>query len=75
MSAHVCHARGCEKVVPPKMFMCLRHWRMVPKPLQDAIWAEYVPGQERRMDPTPAYLDATTAARNAVASAESGGVR
>lgn len=63
---HTCHARGCEVRVPPRMFMCRRHWYMVPKPMRDAVWATYVPGQERRMDPTRAYLDATRAAINFV---------
>ena len=29
---------------------------MLPKAMRDAIWAEYVPGQEVRRDPTPEYL-------------------
>lgn len=57
MSAHTCHARDCATNVPPRMFMCARHWRMIPKAMQDELWAAYVPGQERRMDPTAAYLD------------------
>lgn len=38
------------------MFACLPHWRMVPKPLQAALWSVYRPGQEIRKDPTPQYL-------------------
>ena len=71
MSAHRCHALGCEKNVPPKMLMCLRHWRMVPVLLQRAVWREYVPGQEVRKDPTDAYLYVQAAAVNAVADKES----
>ena len=67
---HICHAKGCRIVVPPSKFMCLRHWRMVPKKLQDAIWAAYVPGQENRKDPTPEYLEAASAAIAAVAAKE-----
>lgn len=67
MSAHTCHARGCETPVPPRMFMCRTHWRIVPKAMQDAIWAAYVPGQERRKDPTSEYLDAARAAIDFVA--------
>lgn len=70
MTPHTCHARGCTVTVPPRMFMCLRHWRMVPKAMQSAIWATYRPGQERTKDPSPEYLDATTAAVNAVADKE-----
>ncbi len=70
MSVHTCHALGCEKAVPPKMLMCLRHWRMVPVPLQRAVWREYVPGQEIRKDPTSAYLAVQAEAVNAVAAKE-----
>lgn len=52
------------------MHMCKRHWFMVPKVLRDALWAAYVPGQERRKDPTLAYLDAAMACVNAVAESE-----
>jgi hypothetical protein len=43
---HTCHAHGCEVRVPPKMFMCKRHWFSLRKPMRDAIWREYRPGQE-----------------------------
>lgn len=68
--AHTCHARGCSKVVPPSMLMCLRHWRMVPKSLQRRVWDTYVVGQEVRKDPTPEYLSAAQAAINHVELAE-----
>ena len=42
--------------------MCRRHWYMLPKSMRDAVWAVYVPGQEKRKDPTSAYLQAATAA-------------
>lgn len=57
-SEHACHAQGCPKKVPPSIFMCKRHWFMLPKAMRDAIWDKYVPGQEDRMDPSPFYLDA-----------------
>lgn len=68
MADHLCHARGCDTPVPPRIFMCKPHWFMVPKALRDAIWAAYVPGQERRKDPTDQYL---TAARNAIEAVRS----
>jgi hypothetical protein len=43
--AHTCHAFECTKVVKPEMFMCLSHWRRVPRELQRRIWALYRPGQ------------------------------
>lgn len=67
---HTCHAFACETKVPPKLHMCRPHWAMVPKALQRRLWAEYRPGQERRMDPTPAYLRAAAACVEAVAKAE-----
>ena len=70
MTAHTCHAEGCEVTVPPRMLMCRNHWRLVPKRLQTAVWDAYVPGQERRKDPTPEYLDAAMAAVRAVADRE-----
>lgn len=43
---HVCHAMDCDKDVPRRMLMCKPHWFMLPKPMRDAIWATYQPGQE-----------------------------
>lgn len=68
--AHDCHARACRTSVPPRMFMCRRHWFMVPKHLRDAVWAAYVPGQEIRKDPTREYLEITAQAIEVVAAKE-----
>ncbi|MCW2904233.1 MAG: hypothetical protein JWO67_6498 [Streptosporangiaceae bacterium] len=68
--AHLCHAAGCKVAVPPKLFMCKSHWFMVPRTLRNRIWAEYVAGQERRKDPTRAYLDVTAEAVAYVATKE-----
>lgn len=65
-------ARNCEVAVPPRMFMCKKHWYALPKAMRDRIWATYVPGQERRMDPTPEYMEATRDARNWLADKERG---
>lgn len=67
---HLCHAIGCPTAVPPKMLMCLRHWRMVPRRLQADIWATYRTGQEVDKSPSDAYLIAQEAAVNAVAAKE-----
>lgn len=56
MIRHTCHAHGCEVVVPPKMFMCKRHWFGLRAKTRAAISREYVQGQERRKDPTLRYL-------------------
>ena len=39
--SHTCHAIHCKTKIPSKLFMCLRHWRMVPEELQDELWARY----------------------------------
>lgn len=67
---HTCHAKNCTKVVPPRLLMCLKHWRMVPRELQHAVWATYRPGQEVDKKPSRAYLDAARAAIEAVAAKE-----
>ena len=53
---HTCNAHGCPKNVPPRMFMCKRHWTALPKAIQRAIWREYRPGQERDKNPSAAYM-------------------
>lgn len=70
MSAHRCHAEGCDAEVPPKMLMCLKHWRMVPKLSQARIWLTYRPGQEIDKHPSALYMDAQREAVEAVAVKE-----
>jgi len=59
---HTCHATGCETEVPPKLFMCRRHWFALSKEHRDRILALCRPGQENDKDPSPEYLDAARAA-------------
>lgn len=68
--SHRCHAIGCEKPVPPKMLMCLKHWRMVPAENQRNIWATYRPGQESDKGPSLLYLVNQRLACAAVAEKE-----
>lgn len=68
--SHTCHATGCEKLVPPSMWGCRRHWFMVPKALRDRIWATYRAGQEDDWKPSRRYLEAAKAAVVAVAQKE-----
>lgn len=68
--SHLCHARGCQVPVPPRMFMCKPHWFMLPKAMRDAIWDSYVPGQEIRKDPSLAYLQITGECIDYVAAKE-----
>lgn len=58
---HGCHWPGCTTQVPPAMWGCKPHWYALPKPLRDRIWATYKPGQEKRMDPSAAYIEAARA--------------
>lgn len=53
---HTCHAPGCSRSVPPKMFACRNHWYALPKPIRDAIWFEYRSGQEQDKRPSFRYL-------------------
>lgn len=53
---HTCHWPGCEKQVPPAMWGCKPHWFRLPKPLRDAIWREYRPGQEKDKNPSERYI-------------------
>ena len=66
MTDHVCHATGCKVSVPPKMFMCRRHWYRLPKSHRDAIWATYRPGQEITKTPSAEYLLVARAAVRAL---------
>jgi hypothetical protein len=54
---HTCHWPGCERQVPPAMWGCKPHWFKLPKALRDRVWDAYVPGQEKRMDPSEEYLE------------------
>ncbi len=69
--SHACHALGCGAAVPPRLLMCLRHWRLVPADLKAAVMRTYRPGQERDKRPTTDYLAAAKEAIRAVARAES----
>jgi hypothetical protein len=68
---HNCHATGCNVPVPPKLLMCLKHWRMVPPDIQRGVWRHYRPGQEIDKRPTEAYLKVMKLAIEAVRVAES----
>lgn len=56
---HTCHAAGCRIAVPPKMFMCRKHWYMLPKWRRDKVWQLYRPGQEDDKRPSREYLNFT----------------
>lgn len=68
--SHHCHARGCATPCKPEMLMCLKHWRMVPRKLQRAVWATYRPGQCDDKQPSVEWHEAADAAIAAVAAKE-----
>lgn len=67
---HTCHAIGCTVPVAPRLFMCRRHWYMVPSELRQRLWRVYVSGQEVRKDPTPAYIQVARECQQAVQQKE-----
>jgi hypothetical protein len=38
---HACPVRDCAAKVRLEVFMCARHWRLVPRPLQAAVYESY----------------------------------
>lgn len=68
--AHTCHAVGCSARVPPEMFMCRKHWFMVPRSIRDRIWRTYRPGQCDDWRVSSAYCDAAMDALVEVATRE-----
>jgi hypothetical protein len=59
---HHCHARGCSTPCKPERLMCKRHWAMVPKELQKAVWDTYRPGQCDDKNPSREWHEAADAA-------------
>lgn len=45
--SHQCHYGPCKRRTKPKHAFCAHHWRKLSKPVQDAIWKHYTPGQEQ----------------------------
>lgn len=70
MAHHTCHAEGCSRSIPPRMFACSAHWGAVPRDLQRALWNVYREGQERDKVVTRAYLLVQILCRIAIASRE-----
>ena len=60
---HTCPADGCMKDVRNDMLMCPRHWGMVPKPLQNAVYRAWRNGDG---EGSPAHAQAIHAAIDAV---------
>jgi len=58
--SYLCAIPGCGMVIPREMLMCRKHWRLVPTPIQNAVWHSY------RNGATKAWLAAREAAIKAV---------
>lgn len=69
---HACHAIKCNVAVPPALFMCRKHWALVPPQLKADILRHYRKGQEIDKHPSVAYLHAMRSAIRAVADVERG---
>ena len=61
---HLCAVPGCTWLVLPKYLMCLAHWALVPRELQDDLYRLRC---SSRLDPT--YISARTRAIEAIRSA------
>lgn len=72
---HHCHARACKVAVRPEMLMCLRHWRRVPRDLQQAVWRHYRRGQCEDKSPSEEWHEAADAAIGMVAALEGHALR
>ena len=70
MGDHHCHAYRCKTLVPPERLMCLKHWRMVPKPLQQSVWEHYRDGQCDDKNPSEDWHKAADAAIHFVKARE-----
>jgi hypothetical protein len=67
---HTCHARLCNTKCLAEYLMCRKHWAMVPRKLQLAVWKHYRKGQCDDKRPSPQWHEAADAAIAAVALKE-----
>lgn len=62
-NTHHCHWPGCEAKCAPAFWSCPKHWRLLPRNLQVAIWKYFRKGQERDKVVTRLYVEASRAAQ------------
>ena len=72
---HLCHAHDCNVEIPPRLLMCLGHWRKVPHSLQEKVYAYFRSGKRSGRHPTPAWMIAANMAVLLVAKKEGYDVR
>lgn len=70
MSSHHCHAANCKVTCKPEFLMCFKHWKMVPKKLQNQVYTTYRPGQCDDKNPSIEWHIAASKAIEAVARLE-----
>ena len=70
MGAHLCHAWGCQTEINPHLFMCLKHWKMLPRFLQKEIWHHYRPGQEEDKQPSQEYREVARVCKEVISIRE-----
>jgi hypothetical protein len=46
-TTHECPAPVCKERVPEHQLACRRHWRLIPRPMQRAVWAAWDGGRGR----------------------------
>lgn len=69
--AHTCHAKNCNTKCKPEFLMCGRHWRMVSRKTQLAVYRHYQNGQcNLSVLPSPEWHAAADVAIAQVASKE-----
>lgn len=68
-AAHRCHARNCATRCRPTYLLCPAHWRLVPRPIQSAVYATYRNGQCGDI-PSEAWHQAADAAIGFVSALE-----
>lgn len=68
--AHHCHAASCLVPVPEEMFMCKRHWFMLPYTMRQEIWRTYRDGQCDDWQITHEYAEAAIKAVRKIAQKE-----
>lgn len=53
---HGCHWPGCTADVPPAMWGCREHWKLLPRALRTKIWRTYRIGQEETGEVSKEYV-------------------
>lgn len=54
-----CAARYCEVRVTDGMLMCIKHWKLLPKPMQKELHKWHRQGAEQGVHPMTEYTAAT----------------